>query len=84
MPDMFEGFVEEEIVVEEEVIEEEVIVYKEDVPKLTANIESITQFGNLTIRFSENLWTTKDISWVSDALDLTLLAESLPDDFDTE
>jgi hypothetical protein len=61
-----------------------VIVYKENVPDLTAQIESISQLGILTIRFSEDLWTTKDISWILDTLDLTLLTESLPEDFDME
>jgi hypothetical protein len=39
----------------EEEIKEEVIIYKENVPDLTAKIESISQFGILTIRFSEDL-----------------------------
>lgn len=36
----------------------------------------------MTIRFSEPVYTGRDISWVKNAIELKLLPDLLPDDFD--
>lgn len=36
----------------------------------------------MTIRFSEPVYTGRDIKWVKNAIDIELLPDLLPDDFD--
>jgi len=38
--------------------------------------------ANLTVRFSEPVYSGKDLKWVKSAISLKLFPESLPDDFD--
>lgn len=73
-PVIFQGIIINETVEEVEIIQEKE-VFEDEVTfqSISSNIETVSQIGNLTIRFSEPIYSKKDISWIENALELILL-----------
>ena len=83
-PFVFAGVViEEENEVEEEIEKVEEVKDVKAKP-LTAKIDSISQNSNLTIKFSERIRAIRNLTMIQEAMNLTLLPHSLPEEFDID
>lgn len=87
-PFIFAGvIIEEEIEIENSNLEKDVEEVEEislNVEPLTAKIESISQRANLTIKFSEQLKPQTNLTLIKSAINLTLVPQNLPEEFDMD